>query len=250
MTATHNVITSATAGANATATAQVQSTANAQSTAIAASRATAIAQTATATAQATATSSAYNNLSSSPAFDDHMQGNTGEPEWDINYSSGVGGCEFTNGAYLSSVAQSQIGTFSPCYAQPTNYSNFFYQLQLHITDGDQGGMLFRGNSNSGAFYYFSIDINGKYALDIYQNNILSGTLTSGTSKYISTGYGQSNLLAVQAIGNTFALYVNKHFLTIVTDSSNTFSQGEIGVVAASTTKVTDVVFTEVLLSTN
>lgn len=250
LTATHNVITSATAGANATATAQAQATANAQSTAIVAIRATVAAQTATATAQATATSSAYNNLTGSPSFDDHMQGNTGEPQWDVNYSSGVGGCEFTNGAYLSSVAQSQIGTFSPCYALPTNYNNFFYQLQLHIMDGDQGGVLFRGNRNSGAFYYFSIDVSGKYALDIYQNNILSATLYRGTSKYISTGYGQTNLLAVQAIGNTFALYVNKHFLTIVTDSSNTFSQGEIGVVAASATRATDVVFTEIILTTN
>lgn len=248
-TATHNTDLTATAQSNATA--QAQGTVNAQNTATAITQATAIAEshaTATATAQATATSSAYNNLAGNFTFDDHMQSNSGTPQWDSNYSSGVGGCEFTNGAYLSSIAQSQIGTFSSCYAQPTSYSNFFYQLHLHIVDGDQGGILFRGNSNNGAFYYFHIDTNGNYGHDIYQNNIQSGTLISGSSPYITTGYGKDNLLAVQATGNTFTLYVNKHLLKTVTDSSNTFSQGQIGVVAASVTQVTDVVFTEVILS--
>ena len=248
-----NATTAATA-AQATATAQAQASsatatarANATSTAIAERNATATAQTATAVAQATATVTAYNLLENegTPVLTDPLQDNTRGYNWDITYATGVGGCRFFDGAYQSSVPQP--GLFSSCYAHTSNYSNIFYEIQLRITRGDQGGMLFRYDQKTSSFYYFHIDTSGKYALDLYQQDILSKTLTSGTSSEIDTTVGAPNLLAVQANGSAFTLFVNRHPVDSITN--DTLSQGQIGVMAYAVSNPTDVLFSNAKVST-
>lgn len=263
LTATHNVYVTTTAQASATsgtravaetATAQAINDAGATATTVAQANAAATARasaTALAESNATATITAYNSLSNAgtQSFDDTFQNNADNLNWDSNYSTTYGGCKLTTGGYLSSVPQSQSGTFSACYAEATQYTNFFYAAHLHIIKGDQGGLLFRGNSSLYGFYYFYIDTNGNYALDIYFQNSYSSTLISGKSNFINTMAGADNLLAVQAKGKVFSLYVNKHFLNTITDNRNTFSTGQVGVIASVKSNPTDVVFSEAMLST-
>ena len=244
--ATANAQSSATAHAqagSATATAQT----NATATAIAERNAISTAQTATVVAQATATVRAYNALETggTPVIIDPLQDNTRGYNWDINYVTGTGGCRFFDGAYQSSVPQP--GLFSSCYAHTSNYSNIFYEIQLRITRGGQGGILFRYDQTTNSFYYFHIDTSGKYALDLYQNDILSKTLASGTSSKIDTTPGNTNLIAVQANGSALTLFVNKFPVNSTTNS--VISQGQIGVMAYAITNPTDVSFSNAKVST-
>ncbi|HLX41482.1 MAG TPA: protein kinase, partial [Ktedonobacteraceae bacterium] len=237
---------SATAGEHATSTA-VTAQGNATATAVTAqgnATATVIAgQHATATAIATATVGAYFTMENAATLDplqDNSQGN----QWDTNYKADSGGCEFLNQEYHSVVLKVGSGFYSPCFAESTNSTNFFYEVQAQIMQGDEAGILFRGNSTNGTFYCFHIDASGTYGLDIYgENGTVTPTQVSGTSSYINTALGAPNILAVRAQGNTFELFINKIQITSITDS--TFSGGQIGVFAASETKVTDVVFRNV-----
>lgn len=241
--------TSAAAAVQASATAQTQ-TAIATATARANATTTAIAEqnaaaTATANAQATATVSAYNALKNvgTQSFDDPLKDNTIGLQWDDNYINGRGGCQFTGGAYLSSALQANLS--SPCYAYATGYSNFFYEVQLRIMRGDQGGIIFRGNDVNGTYYYYHIDANGTYGLDVYINGVFDHTVISGSNARIDKIPGHLNLLAVQADGSTLKLYVNASYVNSINDL--TFSEGEIGVMASSVTNPTVVAFSNAQL---
>ena len=65
-------------------------------------------------------------------------------------------------------------------------------------------------------------------------------LKNGTSSVINTGLNQSNLIAVVANGSTIDLYVNLHHLDSVSDG--TYTSGQIGIVAYSTSDPTEVAF--------
>lgn len=239
LTASAQVNASATAQASASAQAQdgiatATAQANATSTAIAEHNATATAQTATAIAQATATITAYNIIPGTLSFDDPLQDNSKGLNWDINYMTGKGGCQFTGGTYQNSVPL--VGLFSACYAESTDYTNFFYEMHISIMQGSQGGILFRRDSTNGSFYYYHIDTGGKFALDLYQNDILVKTLTGGSNTVIDTTLGHTNLLAVQANGSAIVLYVNKHAVGSVING--TLMQGQIGVIANAVTAPT------------
>ncbi len=130
-----------------------------------------------------------------------------------------------------------------CLASP-NFSDFAYQVQMTIVKGDGGGIGFRIDNTKGSSYTFFIGQNGDYALWSFNNcgsnNCKFSELRSGSSPFINTGLGQSNLLAVVASGSTIDLYVNNHKIDSVSDSS--FSQGQIGVSATYLNGPTEVVF--------
>jgi hypothetical protein len=220
-----------------TATASVQSTATAstlEATVTAQAKITATAQAVAATATVYATTI----TAGTPMLNDPLQDNSQGHNWDVTSIPGGGGCAFADGAYHSSMPQQ--GYFSPCFAEATNFTNFSYQIQMTFVKGDQGGIAFRGNAQKGAFYYFHINRNGTYALEIYDNDISTGVVKQGSSPAIKTGLNQTNLMAVVANGNQIDLYVNMQHIDSITDS--TYSSGQIGVVAEDITNPTDVAF--------
>lgn len=164
--------TSATATAvSAAATATAVSAAATATAASASATATVISSQATATAvAATATVTAYTNImtAGTHALNDPLQDNSQNNNWDITTLAGGGGCVFTNGAYHSSMPQQ--GPFSLCFAQSTNFANFTYQVSMQFIQGNVGGMIFRANDTNGNYYYFHINSNGTYGLDIYSGN--------------------------------------------------------------------------------
>lgn len=217
-TATGQVLATAQAGIIASATAQVEATASAS------------AATDLATATVTALQDMYTQATSgTPVLDDPLSDNSGKHKWDEGKGQTVNtGCVFMGGAYQTS--ESQPGYLQPCFAEATAFSNFAYQVQMTINDGNlaQGGILFRANSATQQYYLFRIGIDGSYALELYNNNQFT-MLSSGFSSQITTGLNASNELDVLANNNMLYLYVNQGFVVSVTDS--TLSSGQIGVVA-------------------
>ena len=217
-TATGQVLATAQAGIIGSATVQAEATASA------------IAATDLATATVTALQDMYTQATSgTPVLDDPLSDNSGKYKWDEGKGQTVNtDCAFTGGAYEAS--ESQLGYLQPCFAEATAFSNFAYQVQMTITNGNlaQGGILFRANSAKGQYYLFRIGVDGSYALELYNNSQFT-TLSSGFSSQITIGLHQSNELDVLANHDTFYLYVNRGFVASLTDS--TLSSGQIGVVA-------------------
>ncbi len=243
----------ATAQTNATRTAQANATVNTQNNATATANANATATTqaiATATAQAqanaTATAQAIASIyatavtAGNPVFNDSLQNNSQSSNWDIGNTAmaGDGSCTFTGGSYHSKPPQKS--SFAPCFAQATNFSNFSFQVQMTIVQGDQGGVIFRGSYNDGTFYYFYIKRDSSFALEIFNHYKLTGVIQNGSSSAIQTGLNQINVIAVVAKGNNLDLFVNMQHIASVSDG--TYSQGQIGVIAESTQNSTEVVF--------
>jgi len=240
--------------AQATATGQVVATTQAQATALANTQATGTAlanANATATAQAVATvqvvatATALQNIytqatSGSPDFSDPMNGsNVGN--WEIGNASLGGGCAFSGGAFHVTVPTKNY--YLACLAQNTYYSNFALQVKVTITKGDEGGIIFRGNSASSRFYLFGITHDGLFVLTVTHSNASSKPLIFGPDAAIKTQPGQANLLTVVARGNRIYLYINKQYVDSVRDG--TYSAGAIGVYSADSTHPTDVAFSNV-----
>ncbi len=202
--------------------------------------ATNIAATATAIARVTATITAYNNsiVIGPRVLNDPLQDNSQNHNWDI-LSTKDARCGFSQGAYH---ATASAGTYSPCFAEATDFRNFSYQVETIIAEGDQAGLAFCGDSVKGNFYYFSINTRGEYALYIYQDYSPVKTLAYGTSSAINTALGQSNILAVKVINGTISLYINMQPIAVVTDS--TYNEGVIGVVAEGINAPTDAAFSD------
>ena len=154
-----------------------------------------------------------------------------------------GSCTFTGSVLHASASH----TSSVCLAGSTSFDNFAYQVSATIIQGNGGGLIFRSIPGSQA-YILLIDSRGIYVLGSSPGNGLGHgnvkILAGGTSSAINTGLNQPNLLAVIARGSTIYLYVNKQYLTSVSDSTS--SVGAIGVVGANTKDgPVDVAFSEI-----
>ncbi len=239
-TATVNAQITGTAQANA------QATANASATSQAEANATVTAQ-ASATAAASATVTALQAIlsqatSGTPTLNDPLSAASSN-NWDqlTASNSTVGGsCAYTGGAYHSNIPKS--GYFQPCYAQAPTFNNFAFQVQMTITQGDEGGILFRADPVNSKFYLFRISQSGAYDLFLYVDN--QGThaknLLSGSSSHIKQGQNQTNTVTVVARGGNIYFYINGQYLDSA--SNNMFTSGKIGVFAESNTNSTDVAF--------
>lgn len=159
-------------------------------------------------------------------------------------SDTTGACTFTGGAYRASA--SQHGNYYLCTPGPS-FSEFTYEVQMTVLQGDGGGIVFRADAVNFKFYRFLINQSGSYALYRNKDNIsgdattlTAGSLTVGSSPSIHTGLNQPNLIAVVANGSNITLYVNHRQIAQVSDG--TYSQGQIGVFAEDEGQQTEVVF--------
>jgi hypothetical protein len=226
-TATADTHATATGQVNATFTAQAQATGQVQAN-----------QTATARAQASATVAAFQSIytqatSGNPILNDPLT------RQDANSWDQGNNCFFTNNAYH--VKETDKGFFFYCIAESSNFSNFAYQIQMNFIQGNSGGIIFRADGANARFYFFRIGLNGTYDLYVYVDRVGSHakTLTHGTSSLISN---HSDTLTVVARGSNLYLYVNKQYLTSLSDGSLT--SGQIGVAADYTDQPTEIAFNQ------
>jgi len=146
-------------------------------------------------------------------------------------------CSFTNGGYQSSEGGADS---SFCPAQSTNLGNFSYQVQIRIESGGCGGILLRGNVQTGDAYYYDACANNTYNFGRVGNcSSCSQLLKSSNLPNFSSS--QTNTIGIVANGSRFDLYLNGHHIDTVIDSS--LSAGVIGVETESSFLPTTALFT-------
>src|SRR5258708_3975858 len=148
------------------------------------------------------------------------------------------GCGFSGGVYH--VIVSIAGEFYNCNARSTNFGNLALQVQMVITQGDGGGVFFRSDSQGNNAYYFIVDVNGSYRLEVWKNNNLLAGLVGGISPAFKTGLNQSNTITVVAKGSNFSLFINRQYVASASDTN--FTSGQIGLVADEDTHSTGVAY--------
>ena len=165
-------------------------------------------------------------------------------KWD-NGSSTNRSCLFTNGTYhVSSLTPYALGLCASNAA--SDFNNIGYQVDMTILHGDEGGLVFRLTTPSPTqilTYIFSVNRKGTYNLWVANGHY--STLLYRSSSAIKTGLNQSNLLCIIAQGKHIALYINKHYVASVIDTSAT--TGAIGLFARSLSDTTDVAFSNLKL---
>jgi len=166
-------------------------------------------------------------------------------------------CQFINGAYhvIAAGGSASAGT---CFAQATDFTNFTYQVQMTLmstgTQFSGGGIAFRGNSQTGVYYYFEIYKSGRYDFTAcFGPGKANCTVTiSGYPKQtfniptFNPVLKQTNTIGVVVRDTAFDFYVNgQHALGPIYDGN--FTHGMVGVYATGginpgTAEKADVVF--------
>lgn len=178
------------------------------------------------------------------AFVDPLNQASGS-QWSSNNNSG-GACQFSGDAYHISAYQSNLIHYCNTSAA---FSNFAFEMQSTITQGDCGGMFFRlGSDSNGDYrYYFRVCQNGSYDVSKYDSHSGSTDLGSGNSSAIHSGLGEPNKIALVANGSSFAFYVNEQQVSQLQDSS--YTSGYIALIAGDYGQVTDVAYSNAKLWT-
>jgi hypothetical protein len=84
-----------------------------------------------------------------------------------------------------------------------------------------------------------------YALEIYKDGSLVGTLHKDSSSAVRIGLNQTNLLAVRVKSGKIDLSINMQLIASVNDA--TLTHGQVGVVAEDIAHPTEVAFSNALL---
>lgn len=102
---------------------------------------------------------------------------------------------------------------------------------MKIVKGDCGAIIFRVDRRNGNWYQFEVCRGSRYAVGLRTSKGIKVLLNVEASPEIHIEQGQSNLLAVVAMGNIFTLYLNHQEIDSTADS--TYSQGQFGIYGAS-----------------
>src|SRR5216683_1320259 len=190
---------------NSVAAAAVKATATAEARTITTTHVATVTTTITTSANATtpALQNPYPPFSGTLVLNDPLNNNSQGYNWD----EGAGTCQFSAKGYF--ITETQQKHFQYCTARTTDFSNFAYQVQMIITKGNFGGIIFRSNATTGQYYYFRIGQDGSYIFLLYVDNQANHAriLTGGFIPSFHIGLNQSNLVAVVARNNTIDLYV-------------------------------------------
>ena len=158
--------------------------------------------------------------SGQPAVTESFMG-TSTLNWVTN-----GNCNLsTDGFQVSGI----LDLFNVCFAQGKSYGNFAFQAKMSVSNGQGGGLSFRGDGQEQ--YNFFVNADGTYLLAFGNANDDRSFFQETASFFIK----QSDILTVIAHGSDIYLYVNQHFLTHVKD--NSAQSGEVGLLAAGKSSV-------------
>lgn len=184
------------------------------------------------------TTSTFPPTGASLALNDPLSDNSQGYQWETKPDAD-GVCQFTNGAYQ--VNEHHTNTVEYCPGFNTSFgSNFAYQVQMTMVQGDQGGLIVQDDTHS-ISYYFILSQNGQYSLAYYiGNNKKPTNLTTGTAPSFNSGFGQINFIQVSVTSNNIALFVNNQFIQNVGISIYGF--GYIGVFVKDVQNPTEAIF--------
>ncbi|HXL36582.1 MAG TPA: protein kinase [Ktedonobacteraceae bacterium] len=207
--------------------------------------------TATDIVRATATANArganpYPPYRGALALNDPMVNNNQGHHWQV-FSDGATGnsCKFVHGGYDMVKAPQNGGA---CFASATNFRNFTYQIEMTFVKAgqsfDAGGIAIRSSRNN--YYYFEVFESGRYTFVACTGNDCSHILVNGLSQPIPlfhSGLNRPNIIAIEANGISFNLFVNGvHVGGPVSDTHNISDHGMIGVFGVANDATTEVVY--------
>ena len=177
-------------------------------------------------------------MSRTPTLNDPL---TGQDANDWQNLSTLSSCTFTAGVLHLT------GSAGSCIGESTNFGDFAYQVKMTIIKGDLGGVAFRVDAINRKLYFFTINPDGLYIVAFIGGGSTSSgnqkILAAANSSAITTGLNQQNTLTVIARGSSIYIYINKQYVTTLTDSSSTI--GAIGMLGGSSAGGTsDVVFSD------
>jgi len=177
---------------------------------------------------------------------DPMNDNNQGHHWQVLSGGNTGNsCEFVGSTYhLVETPQNQ----GVCFAANTDYTDFTYQIDMTFIRAGQsydgGGIVVRGNGTN--YYYFEVFESGRYILMSCTNNACNHRLVNGLSRAMPSfhkGLDQSNILAIEVKGFSFALFVNSMQVGgTVIDSNSISTHGMIGVFGAANDATTEVAY--------
>jgi len=147
---------------------------------------------------------------------------------------------FTSGFYEVISPDTGI-TFQPCYEKADlPFSDFTYEVQMTILQGDGGGMVFR-DDGAGHNYLFFVNANGTYQVEI--NGGAQVLIYDQSTTAIIKNVNNTNTLDAVVIGNNVDLYINKQF--VYSFSAQVSATGKIGVLAVNVSNPTTVEYKDV-----
>lgn len=191
-------------------------------------QATAVAQTVL-TAQVNATSPQYVYTYATrgkPVINDPLS-DDGTSEW-YQEAPPQANCVFQNGTYHIFTAHQYTRTL--CSAG-MSFTNFAFQIQMTIFEGKYGGVAFRMVGRDYQWYNLAVGQDGYYMLNLFNGTSGMKALAFRFDSSIKRGLGQTNLITIVGLGNTFFLYINRQFLTQFSD--DTYESGQFGLEATS-----------------
>ncbi len=159
--------------------------------------------------------------------------------WD-NQRENAGVCEFVGGAYQ--VSETQSNTFYSCPGA-FSFSNFAFEVEVKVIQGECGGALFREDNAHSKFYLFQICAAGSFNLSKYVDNTGKNAtflIPERGHAGIKVGVNQTNVLAVTARGSEIRLFINKQQVATVQDKS--YAEGTIAFFANDKMNSTVVAF--------
>ncbi|WP_220198731.1 helix-turn-helix domain-containing protein, partial [Ktedonospora formicarum] len=166
------------------------------------------------------------------AVNDTLQQQSTALNWQEGWNENRAACQFKQGAYYS--YQPLEGYFHACIAQGTNFTNFAYEVDMVLLQGDYGGIIFRAiDSAASKYYYLRIYADGSYMLKRYVSKADDDAylLHQGRATSFKAGYGKHNQIAVVAEANQLSAYVNGEKLVTANDAA--YGHGQIGVFAGN-----------------
>jgi len=233
---------------NLTATAQVVASATAE----AQQRATATAiarETATAQAQASATAGVLQTVTASQpnyedALNDPNNASTMAANWDQDSH-----CSFASDGYHVMEGVNLVNLHG-CRESANSYTDAAISVDVRIRIGHSGGLFFRvsldalGNYTGG--YLYEIDTTGRYKISAFNTSpqpLQDWTASSALKK----GFSVTNTLQVIARGSNLLFYANGVFLTAITDS--TYTSGLIAFLATTNGTDADITYSNLKVYT-
>jgi transcriptional regulator with XRE-family HTH domain len=163
-----------------------------------------------------------------------LQGPHKQTNWQEGWNENHASCQFKNGAYYSS--QPLEGYFHACLAQATNFTDFIFEVEMVLLQGDYGGLIFCAvNSVDSKYYHFRVYQDGTYMLKRYVSRADDDALLlhKGTAQSFARSYKQKNRLAVVTDKTHLQIFINGQALVMVNDAGYAYRQ--IGVFAGNDT---------------
>jgi hypothetical protein len=175
------------------------------------------------------------------SLEDNTNPNVKWEESDITGNTGRNICAFYNGYYHAYDQDPRNASYTDCEAQQSNFTDFTYEVQMIIVQGNAGGVFIRSqDSQSPQFSYLflirSDGLCGLYAVLNTASGPYFKGLVGGTITHFNRGSG-ANTIAIVARGDQIDIYVNQIGIASVVDS--TYRQGGVGVIGWTNS---DVVF--------